>query len=284
MATDGSRVFTIFANGDLAGFDFEGNLAWSKNLGMPESQYGFASSPTMCKNRLIVQFDQGSEKNPKSKLYAFDSATGEIVWQIDRKVPNSWASPIVIRVGDREEIVTAANPWVIAYDAADGKEIWRAKCLHGDVGASPTFSTGHVFTANDSDALSAIPADGQGDVTSKIRWKGEDGMPDTCSPLANGQYVLLWDAGSTLTCYDEATGDKLWEESFDEPGSSSPSFMGKRIFLFAKSGKAWVVEPEKEKCNHLAENELGEECVTSPAFQNGCFYIRGKDHLFCIGE
>ena len=57
----------------------------------------------------------------------------------------------------------------------------------------------------------------------------------------------------------------------------------KRVFVFAKSGKAWVVEPSKEKCERIAENELGEECVTSPAFQDGCFYIRGKEHLFCIG-
>ncbi len=283
VATDGRRVFAIFANGDLAGFDMNGRLAWSKSLGIPESTYGFASSPTTYKDLLIVQFDQGSENKPKSKLYAFDSASGNIVWQVDRPVPNSWASPIVIRAAGRDRIVTAGNPWVIAYDPADGKEIWRAKCLRGDVAVSPTYAAGTVFAANDGDNLSAIPADGQGDVTKKIRWQGEDGIPDTCGPLANDEYVLLLDASGTLTCYDREKGDKLWEESFDEGGSSSPSFVGKRVFVFAKSGKAWVVEPGKEKCERIAENDLGEECVTSPAFQDGCFYIRGSRHLFCIG-
>ena len=33
----------------------------------------------------------------------------------------------------------------------------------------------------------------------------------------------------------------------------------------------------------IAKNELGEDCATSPAFQDGRFYIRGKQHLFCIG-
>jgi outer membrane protein assembly factor BamB len=283
VATDGRRVFAIFANGDLAGFDMNGGLAWSKSLGIPDSTYGYASSLTMCKNLLIVQLDQGSEKESKSKLYAFDSASGKIVWQVDRKVPNSWASPIVIRTAGRDQIVTAAKPWVIAYDPKDGKEIWRANCLQGEIGVSPTFAAGTVFTANDGANLSAIPADGQGDVTAKIRWKGEDGMPDTCSPLANEQYVLLLTSDGTLTCYDEEKGDKLWEESFDEGGSSSPSFVAKRVFVFAKSGKAWVVEPTKEKCERIAENDLGEECITSPAFQDSCFYICGKEHLFCIG-
>jgi outer membrane protein assembly factor BamB len=172
---------------------------------------------------------------------------------------------------------------VIAYDPADGKEIWKANCLRGDVGASPIFANGNVYVANDGANLSSIPADGQGDVTAKIRWKGEDGMPDTCSPLANEQFVLLLTSDGTMTCYDAEKGNNLWEESFDEGGSSSPSFVEKRVFVFAKSGKAWVVQPNKEKCERIAENELGEECVTSPAFQDGCFYIRGKEHLFCIG-
>lgn len=283
VATDGRWVFAIFANGDLAAFDMNGTLAWSKNLGMPESTYGYASSPMTYKDLLIVQYDQGSEEG-KSKLFAFRSATGEIAWQVDRPVPNSWASPIVIRAADRDEIVAAANPWVIAYDPADGKELWRAKCLRGDVAASPTFAAETVFTANDGDNLSAIPADGQGDVTAKIRWQGEDGIPDTCSPLANEVYVLLLDASGTLTCYDEQKGDKLWDESFDEGGGSSPSFVGKRVYVFGKSGKAWVVEPGKEKCERIAENALGEECNTTPAFQEGCFYVRGSQHLFCIGE
>jgi len=44
VATDGRRVFAIFANGDLAAFDFSGKPAWSKSLGIPDNGYGHASS------------------------------------------------------------------------------------------------------------------------------------------------------------------------------------------------------------------------------------------------
>ena len=229
-ATDGRRVFAIFANGDLAAFDFSGKLAWSKSLGIPENSYGHASSLAMYKNLLLVQFDQGSSRTPKSKLLAFDSATGKIVWQVDRPVPNSWASPIVIRHADREQIITAADPWVIAYNPADGAEIWRAKCLRTDIGPSPTFADGRVFVANDNCVLSAIRADGRGDVTAThVLWKGEDGMPDTCSPLATKEFVFLLTSFGTLTCYDAVKGDVLWAEDFEhrfrglaEPGGQSP--------------------------------------------------------------
>ena len=134
-ATDGRRVFAIFANGDLAGLRFFRQAGLGEEpRALPENSYGHASSLATYKNLLLVQLDQGdSARRAKSKLLAFDSATGKIVWQVARPVPNSWSTPIVIRVAGRDQVITAADPWVIAYDPADGKEIWRAKCLRTDM-------------------------------------------------------------------------------------------------------------------------------------------------------
>jgi outer membrane protein assembly factor BamB len=285
-ATDGRRVFAVFANGDLAAFDFAGTLAWSKSLGIPENAYGHAASLAVWKNLLLVQFDQGSSAAGKSKLFAFNTATGEVVWQVARPVPNSWSSPIVVAVGRGEQIVASANPWVIGYNVADGAEVWRARCLTtDDVGPSPTFAAGRVFVANDNSVLSAIRADGRGDVTAThVLWRGKDGMPDTCSPLATDEFVLLLTSAGVLTCYDAAKGGVLWEEDFEEPCSASPGMVGKRVYVIANSGKAWTVEPSREKCRRMTQCDLGEECVTSPAFQEGRVYLRGKKHLFCIGR
>ncbi len=51
-----------------------------------------------------------------------------------------------------------------------------------------------------------------------------------------------------------------------------------------KSGKAWIVEPGRDKCRRVGQCDLGEECVTSPAFQDGRIYLRGKQHIFCLGN
>ncbi len=39
MATDGHRVYALFASGDIAGFDFEGQRLWHVALGLPDSAY-----------------------------------------------------------------------------------------------------------------------------------------------------------------------------------------------------------------------------------------------------
>jgi len=46
----------------------------------------------------------------------------------------------------------------------------------------------------------------------------------------------------------------------------------------------WIVETGREGCKIVGTGELDEGCVTSPAFQDGRIYIRGKKHLFCIAK
>ncbi|OHB72445.1 MAG: hypothetical protein A2V70_14525, partial [Planctomycetes bacterium RBG_13_63_9] len=286
MVANGRYVCAIFANGDVAAFDFDGNLAWGRSLGIPENSYGHASSLAMFENLLLVQFDQGTAKDKKSKLLALDVGNqGKTIWQADRPVPNSWASPIVIDQDGHKQIITCADPWVIAYEPSDGSEIWRAKCLRQDVGPSPTFADGVVYVANEFPALSAIRADGKGDVTeTHVLWQGEDSLPDTCSPLATQEYVFLLASFGVLTCYDATSGELLWEKEFDASFASSPSLVGNRLYLVGDEGKTWIVEPGRQQCKDVGEADLGESCVTSPAFQDGRVYLRGEKHLFCIGQ
>jgi outer membrane protein assembly factor BamB len=306
--TDGRRFYTMFANGDVAAFDFEGELVWQERLGMPENAYGHAASLAMYRNLVLVQFDQGGRKDNKSRLIALEGATGKTAWKAPRPVPNSWASPIVVHANGgakRDQLITAGDPFVISYNPADGAEWWRAKCLQADVGPSPVFRDGVVYVANEFPQLTAIKADGTSDVTeSHILWTGEDGLPDACSPLASEKYLFLLASYGILTCYDRESGEWLWELELDGHFYSSPSLVGDRVYLFAEVEKpeeemtaedeesedpvmicrAWIVEPGAEEGKIVAENRLEEGCVTSPAFQPGRFFIRGRKHLYCIGQ
>jgi outer membrane protein assembly factor BamB len=257
-------------------------------LGVPVNSYGHAASLALDRDRLIIQFDQALKKDKKSRLLALDAVTGDTVWEVPREVPNSWPSPIVIEHDGIAQIITCADPWVIDYAADDGKELWRAKCLSGDVGPSPVYRAGRVYVVNEFPALSVIEAGGAGDVTdTHIKWEADIGLPDCCSPLVTDDFVLLAASFGVLTCYDAKTGDAepLWEAEFDDANfTSSPTLAGRWVYLFDDAGKVWIVEPTRDECKRIAENDLGEECVTSPAFQDGRLYIRGKEHLFGIGK
>lgn len=284
-ATDGQRVYVMFAIGDVAAFDFAGNQVWVRSLGIPKNSYGHATSLALVRNLLLVQFDQAAAKEGKSKLLALDTATGKSLWETPRPVPNSWCTPLVVSWKGQEQILTAGDPWAIAYQPADGKEIWRVKCLGQDVAASPVFADGVAFIGNANAKAVAIRIDGRGDVTeSHVLWTAEDGLPDTCSPLVTPQCLLLLASEGILTGYDVKSGKKLWEQDFESSFKASPSLVGKNVYLLGDEGKAWIVEPGPAACKTVAQADVGEHCAASPAFQDGRIYLRGKEHLFCIGS
>jgi outer membrane protein assembly factor BamB len=284
-ATDGRRVYAIFATGDVAAFDFKGNLVWAINLGKPDNSYGHASSLEIYQDRLLVLFDQGTGKDGKSKLLALDTLSGKTVWQSQpRPIPNSWASPILVNTGQRNLIVTCGNPLAIAYDPATGTELWRAQVLYGEITPSPIYANGLVLTAMEGEKLSAIRPDGVGDVTkTHVVWTADEGLPDIPSPLSDDQRIYLATSGGAVTCYDAKTGKKLWDKELEVSFKSSPSLAGNRVYLVADNGLTFVLHAGPE-FKELARSDLGEEVLASPAFADGRIYIRGKQHLFCLGN
>jgi len=292
VVTDGRRVCAIFATGDVGCFDFAGNRIWARSLGIPDSAYGYASSLTMYRNLLLIQYDQASAEEEKSKLIALDVFSGNTVWETKRPVANSWTSPIVIDVSGQSELITVADPWVIAYDPAKGAEIWRAKCVSGDAAPSPIYAGGDpalrepglVFAIEPYAHLVAVKPDGRGDVTeTHIAWMMEEGGPDICSPVSNGEVIFLLESEGLLSCHKVTDGTLVWQQDLRENFRASPSLVGDKLYLLSEEGVMFIIKVAAEY-KELARCELGEKCYASPAFADGRIYIRGLQNLYCIGD
>ena len=284
VATDGARVCAIFPTGDVACFDFEGKRLWSRNLGLPDSIYGYASSLGMYQNLLLIQYDQATAADKKSRMIALDTFSGVTVWETKRPVPNSWTSPIVIRIGGQNQLITCGDPWVIAYDPQSGVELWRANCLGTDVAPSPIYAGGFVFGIQPYTRLVAIRPTGRGDVTkTHIAWKAEDGIPDICSPVSNGELIFTLETQGKLTCYKIGDGTKLWEQDLKTNFTSSPGLVGDKLYLLSEKGVMFIIKVGSAY-KELNRNELGEKCHASPAFADSRIYIRGGKNLYCVGK
>ncbi len=283
MATDGRRVYVIFANGDVAAFSMEGKLVWSKGFGALKNPYGYASSLATWQDRLIVQLDQGESEEGKSRLYALDGRTGQVVWQRPRKVGSSWASPIVIEAAGKPQIIALSVPWAIAYAATDGTELWRVECLNGEVTPSPVFAGGLLYVPSPSEKLVAIRPDGQGDVTkSHVVWTNEDNVPDVTSPVSNGELVFTLSTPGMLTCFDAKNGKKQWEHDLDMECHASPALAGDRLYIFGQKGTAVVAEAARQY-KEIFRTEMGDAFHASPAFVQDRIVLRGGTNVWCLG-
>lgn len=281
--TDGERVYALYPTGALVAFDREGNQLWSKALGIPESLYGFAASLQYWKGVVIVQYDQGTVPGEKtSYLYGFDGPTGNTVYRVERPVHNSWSSPALIPAGSPPTLVTTGPGKVLAYNPLSGKENWSIEWEEADMAPCPAWGGGLIFVTNDLVNLMAIRPGGSGDVTeTHVAWTAHDGMPDTSSPVTDGQYLLQCAAGGFITCFDVETGELLYEHFIESNASASPILAGGRVYLAGEDGRVRVIELADE-WKLIDKGEVGEPIYATPAFLEDQIYIRSSGHLICV--
>jgi len=272
--SDGKSLFVHFASGDVAALDMTGRLLWQINLGKPGSAYGPSSSPLLFGNTLIMQYDQLDKEH--NFVVALQKETGVIVWKQKRPFANSWASPILAKTPMGEQLVLAADPGLTAYDPATGKELWQAEGVGGEMGASPLFDGNLFFAANIGEALIAVKPDGT------LAWKSDDTLPDTCSPLSDGRFLLTI-SGTTVTCLATADGKRLWSHDFESEFSASPVLArGNVVYLPSKKGQVPLFRLQ-ETFEAMATNDLNEPVEASRAVVGDCLYLRGEKHLFALG-
>ena len=275
LTTDGRRVYAIFANGDLVALDFEGKTVWSKNLGLPKNHYGHSSSLAMYRDLLIVQYDQSGNTN----VMAFAGKTGEQVWKTSRDVKIAWSSPIIVNTGKQTEVMLVAEPYVISYNPATGKELWRFNCISGEVGPSLAYADGVVFSVNDYAKLAAVkigPAP-------QLLWESDEYLSDIPSPIATAKYLFLPTSYGMMVCYDAKNGSKYWEKDFGTPTYASPMVVDGNIWQMDKKGMMHIFKADKTY-NPVSDSPLGEGSVCTPAFAGGNIFIRGDKNLYCIGK
>jgi outer membrane protein assembly factor BamB len=104
--------------------------------------------------------------------------------------------------------------------------------------------------------------------------------------LAKGDY-LYWisDKENKGMCVEAKTGKVVWEERLTgaKEVSASPVLIDGKVYSINEAGRVSVFEAAA-KFNLLAENDLGEEVMATPAVADGRLYIRTSNNLYCFGK
>ncbi len=281
--TDGKLLYLLFGTGELAALDLEGKPAWIRSLaeeyGPFRNRWGMGTSPILLGDMLIVLVDHYSQ----SYLLGIETRTGANRWKVDRPTAVNWTSPLAVRVKDRTEIVTCGTNHVRSYDAKDGKELWSVDGLGFQCIPSPV-AAGDMLFVSSGESTMAIKLDGsQGDLTkSRVEWKNKKAKAFLPSPLAYEGLLYLPEEKYFVTCYHTASGKQVWRERLGDTFHASPVAGAGMIYITSREGVVRVVR-SSATFELLAENDMGETIIASPALSNGQIFLRGEKHLFCIG-
>jgi outer membrane protein assembly factor BamB len=141
-----------------------------------------------------------------------------------------------------------------------------------------------IFVIEPDARLIAIRADGQGDVTkTNIAWDNDEWGPNICSPVSNGELVFQLASEGLIGCYKNSDGTKLYEQDLRENFMASPTLVRDKLYILTEDGVMFIIQAGPEY-KELTKCELGEKCYATPAFMDGRIFIRGLEHLYCIGN
>ena len=210
-------------------------------------------------------------------------------WRRDRRVPfdQAYSTPLVIRVGEREQIVSVGAFRAAAYEPATGREIWR--CRYGDGFSNvprPVYTNGLVLIATgfQQPSLLAVRPDGTGDVTkTHVAWQLSRGAPLTPSPIAVGAEIYFISDGGIASCVDAATGATLWQQRLGGTYSASPVLAAGYLFFPSEQGVTTVIQPGREY-RRVARNTLDGSLLASFAVTDDAIIMRSDSSLYRLRQ
>ncbi|MBL8172880.1 MAG: PQQ-binding-like beta-propeller repeat protein [Acidobacteria bacterium] len=289
--TDGKYVFAFFEAEGLYCYDFNGKLIWKTNVGkISKVGMGPGTSPVLYKDLIILQCDLEDGGKDLSFISAINKRTGKEIWRVKRDHRKTHATPLIVRSGNRDELITNGWETVVAYDPATGKELWSCEGVKGWGIPSPVANNEMVFMAAGYPNKRAlgIKYGGAGNITGtqNLVWSYDKGTAYVASPILYGEYLYLISDKGILTCIEAKTGKITYEGGrvpIPASFSASPVAFDGKLFLTSEDGDTFVIKagPVHEV---LRTNSVGEPVLASPAISQGRLFIRGGQHLYCIGK
>jgi outer membrane protein assembly factor BamB len=302
-ATDGKHVIAFFGGAGLFCYDAEGKQLWKQDLGMLDSgwfydksyQWGFGSSPFIFEGAVIVQCDAQDE----CFVAALDLGTGEVRWKTQRAEIPTWSSPVAFFAPDGTPTVIATGTKCTAgYDARSGAELWKMGGFSEIVVPTPQITPSVALLTSGYAPVQPILAlkhSARGDLKipesgkaeGPFLWSAMRGGPYMPTPIVFENRVYILDNSGILSCLDLGTGTKVFRQRLRSDKASaytsSPVAAGGKLYCTSEEGHTFVVTLDKEG-KTVAQNDLGESVLSSPAIAQGKLLLRGEKHLFAIGE
>jgi outer membrane protein assembly factor BamB len=290
---EAGRVYAHFGNTGTVCLDTAtGKVVWTRRDLPCNHHRGAASSPVLFQNLLILTFDGYDQQY----LVALDTATGQTRWKQPRAIDygttngdrkKAFSTPAIFTINGQPQLVSPSAVATVAYDPATGKELW--KVYHGgmNVAARPQLGQGHIYlcSGDGPTQLLAVRTGGAGDVTkSHVTWKVTRGIPNRTTPLLlNDLLYLAGDKNGIAVCLDAKTGAIVWQQRLAGDFIASPVAAEGRVYFFNRDGAGFVLAAGRET-KVLAQNQLDDGCMATPALAGRELYVRTKTHLYRIEQ
>jgi outer membrane protein assembly factor BamB len=295
------RVYVTFGSPGTAAIDTAtGAVLWTRRDLECNHHRGAASSPILFGDLLIMHFD-GSDVQ---YIAALDKHTGRTVWRTPRSIDfkdlgpdgrpkddgdlrKAFATPRIVDVEGTPVLVSLGSMAMYGYDPKSGKELWRLEDRSGFSSSTvPAAAYGLVFfpTGFPTGEIAAVRLSSASDLrTPQVVWRYTRNPPQKPSLIAAGGLLFMISDAGIATALDARSGSMVWRARIGGTHSASPLWADGRVYFFDEQGTTKVIEAGR-RFRVLAENQLEEGFMASPAAADGALYLRTRTHLYAIAD
>lgn len=296
---EAGRVYVTFGSPGTACLDTRTfKVLWERRDFECNHFRGAGSSPVLFRHLLLLHFD-GSDQQ---FVAALDKHTGRTVWQTKRSIDfqdldpqgkpaadgdyrKAFATPHVAQLNGRWEMISLGSKAAYSYDPFTGRELWRVeeRAQHS-ASTRPVIGHGMIFypTGFATGQLFAVRIGGSGLLTdTHVAWKLRRGVSNKPSLLLVNDLIYLINDVGIASCVEAKTGNLVWQKRIGGEFSASPVYADGKIWFFSEDGKTTVISIGRN-FELLAENQLDDGFMASPAIVGRAFYLRTRTHLYRI--
>ena len=287
-ACDGQRVFINFLHSGAVyttALSRDGKQLWQVKVTDYVLHQGFPTSPAIYQSLVIVSADNKGT----GKIAGLDRATGKTIWQHARPQFPNYASPIILKVNGRDQLLLSGCDLVTSLEPLTGKVLWETKgstteCVTSPVTDGQSFIVSGGYPKNH---VAAVRGDGSGEVV----WENSSRVYVPSMQFYKGHLYAVQDAG-VAACWNFATGAEIWKGRLGGGFSASPVLVGDQLFAVNESGKTFIFKATPVAFELIGENQLGDEAMATPTICGSRIYMRvaaringqRQESLYCIGN
>jgi len=300
VATNGEYVVASFGSDGLYCYDFDGKLIWKKDLGKmnagpytdPDVEWGFASSPIIHENRVILQCDFIGQ----SYVASLDIETGKELWSTNRDEISTWSTPTFYNKNGIKHIIANGYKHMGAYDFETGKEVWKMNGGGDAPVPAPIFAHDLIYIHNSHgryQPIYAIKPTAKGDITlhkdsttnKHIVWSIKRGAAYMPTVLVYGDYLYNLRMNGSLSCFEAKTGKLIYKERIPEARGITASGVASngKLYYATEQGDVYIMKAGAE-FKVLAKNSLGDIVMATPAISGNSLYFRTQHYLIAVGK
>ena len=275
------RIVTLGIGGVLSCLDAKtGNMIW-RNEEFTKDLPGFFTSlsPLIVQGMCVVHLG-GKEIG---QIIAFDLKTGKQKWQTASDGP-SYASPLMMTVKGKKQIVELTAKNLIGVDPENGKLLWQfAVPVENRFynSASPVIDGQTVIITGQGQGTKAIKIQKQGDAfVAQEVWKNAELGTKWNTPVLKDGFLYGLSDGRKLFCMNVSTGQTAWMDTKLHNDFGTIVDAGSVLIALPQTSDLVVYKPDEKAYTEIATIKVAETPTYSyPILAGNKIVIKDKESL-----